>query len=74
MENGMKKIACRYAIIQFMPYTETGEFANVGVVLACPETGYFDFKLQTKRYARITAFFNELDAKSLPRCNQANGD
>lgn len=53
----MKKIACRYAIIQFMPYTETGEFANVGVVLACPETGYFDFKLEKKCYARITAFF-----------------
>lgn len=59
----MKNFACRYAIIQFMPYTETGEFANVGVVLVCPETGYFDFKLQTKRYARITAFFDELDAK-----------
>ena len=56
----MKPLACRYAIVQFMPYAETGEFANVGVVLACPQTGYFDFKLQTRRYARITAFFDEL--------------
>ena len=58
----MKNFACRYAIVQFVPYTETGEFANVGVVIACPETGYFAFKLQTRRYARITAFFDELNA------------
>lgn len=57
----MNQFACRYAIVQFAPYTETGEFANVGVVVACPETGYFAFKLQTKRYARITAFFDELN-------------
>lgn len=57
----MKKLACRYAIVQFLPYTETGEFANVGVVLACPTTGYFNFKLETRRYARYTHFFRELD-------------
>lgn len=57
----MKKLACRYAIIQFLPYTETGEFANVGVVLACPATGYFGFKLETRRYGRYTNFFRDLD-------------
>jgi hypothetical protein len=56
----MRPVACRYAIVQFVPYTETGEFVNVGVVLACPETGYFDFQLQTRRYGRITGFFHEL--------------
>ncbi len=56
----MKPIACRYAIVQFVPYVETGEFANVGVVLTCPKTGYFSFKLQTRRYSRITGFFDEL--------------
>ena len=60
MENGMNRIACRYSIVQFLPYSETGEFANVGVVVACPETGYFDYKLQNRRYARITGFFDEL--------------
>lgn len=63
MERGMNKFACRYSIIRFLPYQETGEFANVGVVLMCPETGYFDFKLQTRRYGRITDFFTELDSK-----------
>lgn len=59
----MKNFACRYAIVQFAPYVETGEFANVGIVFACPETGYFDFKLQTRRAARITAFFDTLSAE-----------
>lgn len=57
----MKKYACQYAIVRFLPYLETGEFANVGIVMACPATGYFDFKL-LNRIRRITAFFEELDA------------
>ncbi|BCM26269.1 DUF3037 domain-containing protein [Methyloradius palustris] len=57
----MKKFACQYAVIRFLPYLETGEFANVGIVLLCPETGYFDFRLLT-RVRRITAFFEELNA------------
>lgn len=56
----MKKLACRYAIIQFMPYPETGEFANAGIVLACPKTGFFSYKLEKKKYARVTNFFEEL--------------
>lgn len=58
----MKKHLCQYAIVRFLPYRETGEFANVGIVLTCPETGYFDFRLLTK-VRRITAFFEELDAR-----------
>lgn len=57
----MKKYICQYAIVRFLPYLETGEFVNVGIVMACPATGYFDFRLLT-RIRRITAFFEELDA------------
>ncbi len=56
----MRQFACRYAIVQFLPFAETGEFANVGIVLACPQTGYFGFKLQTRRVARVNGFFAEL--------------
>lgn len=59
----MRKLACRYAIVQFLPYAETGEFANIGVVLVCPSTGYFGFELQTKRHARVTSFFDEISGK-----------
>ncbi|WP_084331463.1 DUF3037 domain-containing protein [Ignatzschineria larvae DSM 13226] len=57
-----QKVALRYAVIQFMPYIETREFANVGVVAVCPNTGYFDYKLITK-YQRLTKFFRELKAQ-----------
>ena len=57
----MKKFACQYAIVRFLPYLETGEFANVGIVMLCPDAGFFEFKL-LKHVRRITAFFEELDA------------
>ena len=58
----MSIFACRYAVVQFLPYAETGEFANVGVVLLCPDTGYFGFRLQSpRRTKRITSFFERLD-------------
>ena len=58
----MNKIACQYAIVRFTPFIETGEFANVGIVMISPKLDFFDFRLQTKRYARITRFFDDIDA------------
>lgn len=69
----MNLVACRYAVVQFAPYRETGEFANAGVVLMCPETGYFDFKLQTRRTKRITDFFDELPRDFYVRAVKAMG-
>lgn len=60
----MKKYACRYAIVRFLPYPETEEFANIGIVLTCPETGYFGFKLQKRRHGRVTNFFDEVKSKT----------
>lgn len=54
---------CHYAIIRFMPFVETGEFANVGVLLYAPKSRYFGFKLLVSRHARVTNFFEELDGK-----------
>lgn len=60
----MTRLPCQYAIVRFLPYAETGEFANVGVVLACPATGFFDFKLMpTRKTGRIRGFFDRLDVK-----------
>lgn len=53
--------ACRYAIVRFMPFIEIGEFANVGIVLHCPESGFFNFKL-SDRHQRLTAFFENMEA------------
>lgn len=60
----MNHLACQYATIRFLPYAETGEFANVGVVLACPATGYLDARLMpTKKTGRIAGFFDQLDTR-----------
>ncbi|PTQ74700.1 Protein of unknown function (DUF3037) [Nitrosomonas oligotropha] len=59
----MNKIACQYTIVRFSPFIETGEFANVGIVMMASKQRYFASKLETQRYARITRFFEELDRK-----------
>lgn len=53
-------LACNYAVLRFRPYRETGEFVNLGVVLACSEARFFDFKVETHRHKRVTGFFPEL--------------
>ena len=52
---------CNYAVVRFLPYRETGEFVNVGVVLHCREANFFDVALETQRRQRVTDFFPELD-------------
>jgi len=43
-----------------MPHIETGEFANIGVVLVAPQIGYLDYRIETRRHGRITNFFDTL--------------
>lgn len=58
----MNKVACQYAIIRFAPFVETGEFANVGIIMMAPTQRFFGFELELKRYGRITRFFGDVDA------------
>jgi hypothetical protein len=55
----MKRFFSHYTLIRLLPLADAGEFANIGVVLACPETGYFDFQLM-KKQKRVTQFFEEI--------------
>ena len=55
--------ACHYAIVRFMPFVETGEFGNVGVVLFAPSARFFGFKLLGQRVSRITNFFEQMESK-----------
>lgn len=59
----MNRLACKYSVIQFLPYPETGEFANVGILLACDKTNLLDFRLETRKAKRYTAFFQNLEAQ-----------
>lgn len=56
-----KKEPISYAIIRFQPHVETEEFANVGIVLLAPRSGFLDFRLEVKRVARITGFFESIE-------------
>lgn len=59
----MNKTGCLYSIIRFAPFVETGEFANVGIVMMAPEQRFFGFKIMGSRHSRVTRFFDQLDAK-----------
>jgi hypothetical protein len=61
----MREFVCNYATLRFLPYRETGEFVNVGVVIYCPEIDFFDFKLSERQGARVRHFFPELDKEVL---------
>jgi hypothetical protein len=56
---------CNFAVVRFLPYPETDEFVNVGVVMACPQTGLFDYRIETSQRERITSFFPELNVATL---------
>lgn len=52
---------CNYALLQFLPYPETGEFANVGVLVACLEPCVLEFEAETTMPARVKAMFPRQD-------------
>lgn len=52
---------CQYKIIRFTPFIETGEFANIGIILLCPDNGEVHYKLAPTRFGRITQFFHDMD-------------
>lgn len=62
------KYICNYSILRFLPYPETGEFVNIGVVLVA-NNGDFRFKIEHKRQ-RVTNFFPSLDSKIFQRARR----
>lgn len=52
----MTKKAMRFAVVRFMPHIPTREFANIGVIVVCPTTAYFDFKLADEPPHRLNFF------------------
>lgn len=50
-----------YSVVQFLPYPETGEFVNVGIVLICPQLGRFEFHVKAGRTRRVQDFFPEMN-------------
>jgi hypothetical protein len=62
------KYICNYSILRFLPYPETGEFVNIGIVLIA-NNGDFRFKIEQKRQ-RVTNFFPSLESKIFQRARR----
>lgn len=60
------KTLYQYTIVRFLPFAETGEFANVGIVLCAPDAGVFAFQLIPTPSERVQQFFPQLDNTLLP--------
>lgn len=57
----MKKLICNYSVIRFLPYPETREFVNIGILACCPQVGWMDYVIEQKKTKRVSDFFHELD-------------
>src|SRR5665213_2096532 len=57
----MNELVCNYTLIRFLPYRETGEFVNIGVVLYAPEVRRFAFRIANKTNRRVKNFFPEMN-------------
>ncbi|MEZ8532495.1 DUF3037 domain-containing protein [Vibrio cyclitrophicus] len=57
------KVALQFAIVRFMPFAETSEFANVGILAFAPKTGFVSYKLAPARFKRVSDFFDDLEGQ-----------
>jgi len=64
---------CNYAVLRFQPYPETGEFANLGIVMLCSD-GQFLQRVETQRRKRVTDFFDKLEPSVFRRARQEFND
>lgn len=53
--------ACNYAMLRFLPYPETGEFVNVGVLVNCLQPCLFEFQVEREMPARMKGLFPHQD-------------
>jgi hypothetical protein len=48
---------CNYALLQFLPYPETGEFVNVGLLMMCQQPCFLHFEAERVMTGRVKAMF-----------------
>jgi hypothetical protein len=60
------KTVYQYAIVRFLPFPETEEFANIGVAVCFPMQNLFIYRIDSiRRTKRISDFFDLHDRKEL---------
>ena len=55
---------CNYALLQFLPYPDTGEFANVGVLVTCESPCLLQFEATEQMTERLKAMFPQHDEQT----------
>ncbi len=60
------KTLYQYAIVRFLPFAETGEFANIGIVVCAPTGGIFAFELVSEHSERVPRFFPQINEALFP--------
>ena len=63
--------ACNYAVLRFLPYPETGEFVNLGIVAHCPALRMLEVATERKKFKRVFDFFPELDRNAFRAARKA---
>jgi len=58
------QVVCNYALLQFLPYPETGEFVNVGVLVTCMNPCLLHFCADKTMPARVKGMFPKQDAQA----------
>ena len=64
-------LACNYALLRFLPYPETGEFVNVGVVVHGADLGWCGYAGDDQDVRRVTQFFPAVVATHYQRQRNA---
>ena len=57
------KTLLQFATIRFMPFAETQEFANVGILAFTPDGQFVDYQLAPNSFKRVNQFFDDLEGK-----------
>lgn len=64
---------CNYAMLRFIPYPQTGELVNVGVVVNCVQPCFLHFLAEETMPARVKALFPEYNATLFDAAVEALG-
>jgi Protein of unknown function (DUF3037) len=62
--NNNNQAVCNYALLQFLPYPETGEFVNVGILVNCTQPCLLRFCAEKAMPARVKAMFPREDGQA----------
>jgi hypothetical protein len=62
---------CNYSLLHFVPYPETGELVNVGVLVMCQQPCLLDFWMEPEMPDRVKALFPDQNNRAFEAASEA---